>query len=157
VVTLALALGAACASSPPRSEPPQEAQLVRAVSAPARLGEPEYLPGPARAVLKTRMASHAQDMGDLMSAIMILEYPRINARAEAIAGEPSLARPHTGDATELNSALPERFFALQDELKVRARTLAAAAEHQSAFEVADAYGRVSETCVRCHAVYRDGR
>jgi hypothetical protein len=43
ILALALALGgAACASSRARDEPPQQVQLVRAVSAPARLGEPAY-------------------------------------------------------------------------------------------------------------------
>jgi cytochrome c556 len=148
---------AACASKPEPHEPPQQAQLTRAVSAPGRLQPPETLPGPALAVLKTRMASHARDMGDLMSAIMILDYPRIQDRATAIADDASLARPLTQDATELNSFLPEAFFQYQDALRAEARALAGAAGRLSAFEVADHYGKLSETCVRCHATYRAGR
>jgi cytochrome c556 len=148
---------AACASQPSRSEPPQQAQLTRAVSPPARLEPPASIPAPARAVLQTRMASHARDMGDLMTAIMVLDYPRIRTGAEGIAADAGLARPLTGDATELNSMLPEAFFQHQDALRAEARALAAAAEKQSALAVADSYGRLSETCVRCHAAYREGR
>lgn len=147
----------ACASSPPTNGAPQQAQFGRAVEPPPRLAPPEYLPGTARAVLRTIMVSHARDMAELMSAIMILNYPRIEAGAEAIVNDVSLARPLTGDATELNSALPERFFVLQDDLRKQARTLRDAAQHLSAFEVADAYGELSETCVRCHGTYRAGR
>ena len=60
----------------------------------------------------------------------------------------------SGDATELASALPATFFDLQDELRAQARTLGDAAEEQNPFHVANAYGRLSETCVRCHATYR---
>jgi hypothetical protein len=102
------------------------------------------------------MPSHARDMGDLMSAIMVLHYDEIHERAEVIAQDSRFARPLSGDAAELNSALPERFFLLQDELRTRAATLARAAGKASALDVADAYGRLSETCVRCHATYRDG-
>ena len=86
--------------------PPQQEQLVRAVTPPASLGPPDYLPGTARALLRTRMASHTRDMADLMSAIMILRYPEIEERAQAIASEARFARPHSNDATELNAALP---------------------------------------------------
>src|SRR2546423_10700977 len=102
------------------------------------------------------MASHAGDMGQLMSAIMLLHYDEIHERAEDIAQDARFARPLTGDASELNSALPERFFVLQEDLRAQAGALAAAAAKANAFAVADAYGRLSETCVRCHATYREG-
>ena len=56
-----------------RAAPPQQAQRTRAVSAPQRAEPPQYLPGTARAILQKRMASHARDMGDLVSAIMLLD------------------------------------------------------------------------------------
>jgi hypothetical protein len=155
IALLALA-GASCATRP-SSEPPQQAQLVRAVSPPERLGSPEYLPGAARDLLRTRMASHARDMGDLMSAIMILKYPEIEQRASDIAHEAHFARPHSNDATELNAALPEKFFVYERELRVLASSLASAAHKLEPFQVADAYGQLSETCVKCHATYRAGR
>jgi hypothetical protein len=139
------------------SEPRQEQELARAVSAPMRLAPPAYLPAAARAVLQRRMVDHAKSMGDLMNAIMVLSYERIADRAKGVADDANLSRPLTGDATELNSLLPEKFFEYQDALRREARALAAAAGRKSASEVADAYGRLSESCVRCHATYRTGQ
>jgi cytochrome c556 len=151
-----LAAGA-CASAPPRSEPPQQGQLARAIAAPPRLLPAEPLPATARVLLKSRMANHAHDMSALMSSIMVLDYPAIREGADAVASDANLSRPITGDATELNSALPASFFDYQDRLRGDARKLSASAERMAPFDVADAYGRLSESCVRCHAVYRAGR
>jgi cytochrome c556 len=136
---------------------PQEVQMTKAVSAPDRLTPPEDLSGTARAILRTRMAFHARDMGALMSAVMLLKYELIHERATGIANDASLARPLTGDATELNSALPEKFFAFQDELRAAATALAAAAAEQDPQQTADTYGQLSKTCVKCHATYRKGQ
>lgn len=103
------------------------------------------------------MASHARDMSDLMSNIMVLHYPEISDGALRVAGDASLSRPLTEDASELNSALPEKFFLYQDALRLEAKTLAEAAGRQNPFDVADSYGRLSQVCVRCHATYRAGR
>ena len=143
-----------CASGSTTSQPSQEAQLARAVAAPDRAGPPQPLSPAAREILKSRMASHARDMSDLVSAIMILDYDRITGRGEAIAADVNLSRPVSHDATELNSALPERFFARQDELRTGARALATAAQARDPDRVAAAYGRLSEGCVRCHSDYR---
>jgi cytochrome c556 len=153
---LATSLAAACASAPP-AEPPQQAQLVRAISPPDRLAPPESLPGTARALLHTRMSSHAADMGQLMSAIIALRYPEIEERANNIAKETHFARAHSQDATELNSALPEKFFEYERSVRVLASALASAAYERQPFQVANAYGQLAETCVQCHAVYRAGR
>jgi hypothetical protein len=147
---------AACAG-PQRNQPPQQAQLAQAVGPPARLRPPESLSATARAVLKTHMASHARDMGDLMSAIMALRYAQTGEGARRIAGDASLSRPLSQDAGELNSALPEKFFLYQDQLRLEAKTLAEAAGRENPFDVADSYGRLSQVCVRCHATYRTGR
>ena len=155
VVVASPLLASACAS-PATNQPPQQAQLVRAITPPERLAPPEYLPDAARAVLKTIMGSHAQTMGQLVSAIMVLDYDRIEAGATSVASDASLSRPLTGDATELNSMLPDKFFQYQDQLREQAGGLAKAAQQKSAFGVADAYGRLSETCVKCHASYRAG-
>jgi cytochrome c556 len=136
------------------SQAPQQKQLVQAVSPPRHAGPTEPLSDTARALLKQRMASHAKDMGELVSDIMLLHYERIRAGAQRIAGEARLSRPLTNDATELNSALPPKFFLYQDNLRLEARTLAEAAGRQHAFDVADSYGRLSQVCVRCHATYR---
>jgi hypothetical protein len=153
---LGAGLLSACASQSPSSQPPQQAQLARAIAAPDRATPPEPLSPAAREILKVRMASHARDMGDLVSAIMILEYPRIVQKADAIASDVNLSRPITRDATELNASLPEKFFVRQDALRAGARALSAAARDLDPYRVAAEYGRLSEGCVRCHADYRPG-
>jgi cytochrome c556 len=158
-LSLVLVLGSlamtSCARRPPQ-QAPQPAPLSNALSAPVRLLPPEDLPDPARSILRSRMAFHAQDMGALTWATTVLRYDLVKEKATAIASDATLARPLTGDATELNSALPEKFFVLQDELRMAARTLAVAAAANDASSVAAAYGRLSETCVKCHATYRQG-
>jgi hypothetical protein len=146
-------LAASCASQS-ASQPPQQTQLTQAISTPDRRGPPEPLSPVARELLKARMASHARDMGELVSAIMLLDYPSISRHGDAIAADVNLSRPVTGDATELNSSLPEKFFVRQDDLKAGARALAAAARALDPYQVAAAYGKLSEACVRCHADYR---
>ena len=157
LVPVCALLAGACAGKAKTTVPPQEKQFAAAVSPPSRLDPPESLPPAARALLKTRMNSHARDMAALVDAIMVLNYRRIQVSADGIVADVSLARPFTGDATELNSMLPEAFFQHQDALKVEAGNLSNAAASQSAFAVAEAYGKVSQTCVRCHAAYREGR
>jgi len=148
-------LGSSCASKE-AIQPPQVEQLTRAITAPERAAPPEQLSPVAKALLADRMASHAEDMSELVSAIMLLEYSQIITRAEKIADDVNLSRPTSHDATELNASLPEKFFVRQDQLKVASRELADAARGGNPYRVADAYGHVSETCVRCHADFRPG-
>jgi cytochrome c556 len=143
-----------CASQEAAHQPPQQVQLTQAISTPERQAPPEPLAPAARAILKERMASHARDMGELVSAIMLLKYPEIAERADTIAADVNLSRPVTGDATELNSSLPEKFFVRQDDLKAASRVLGTSARDLNPYQVANAYGRLSEACVRCHADYR---
>ena len=145
----------ACANQA-ATQPPQQTQLARAVATPDRAGPPEPLSAPARAILKSRMASHARDMSDLVSAIMILDYKSIGEGADRIAADTNLSRPLTHDATELNAALPEKFFERQDELRAQARALAQASRELNPYRVAEVYGHLSEACVRCHADFRPG-
>jgi len=152
---LAGVAAASCATTEPH--PPQQDQLAQALAAPDRREPPQYLSNTTRELLRARMASHANDMGELVSAIMILQYPRIAEKAAAIEAQVDLARPVTKDATDLASSLPPVFFDYQDELKARARALAEAAKAQGAFRVADAYGDLSKTCVKCHSVFRGSR
>src|SRR4051812_28632372 len=114
-----LLLLAACAGQPP-PRPPQEPELSSALSEPTRREPPEPLSPAARQLLKSRMKSHAHDMADLVAAIMVLDYPAVAQRSHTIAADVNLSRPITGDATELNATLPEKFFVRQDELKAAA-------------------------------------
>lgn len=144
----------ACADQNARHQPPQRAQLEKAVAEPGRGAAPEPLSPVAAGIIKERMVLHARDMTTLVSAIMVLDYPVISQRANEIAADVNLSRPLSGDATELNASLPEKFFVRQDELKAGARALATAADALDPYRVADAYGHLSEGCVRCHADYR---
>ncbi len=153
VLAAALVPLSACATAP-AYQPPQQTQAARAVETPKRADPAEPLSPTARELLKVRMASHARDMGDLVSAIMVLDYLRIEQRGDQIADDVSLARPVSRDATELNAALPEKFFVHQDKVKLEARALADAARDHNPYRVAEQYGRLSEGCVRCHADYR---
>lgn len=153
-VLLGAGLLSACASHTTPNQPAQQAQLANAIAAPDRTKPPEPLSPAAREILKKRMASHARDMADLVSAIMLLDYPRIAGRANSIASDVNLSRPISQDATELNSSLPEKFFVYQDNLRAGARSLAAAAGDLDPYRVAAEYGRLSEGCVRCHADFR---
>jgi hypothetical protein len=144
-------------SRPDGTPPAQEARRRDASPPPSRLEPPASLPGPARLVLRNLMASHAREMHDLDTAVLIVDYDRIEEDARMLAANVSIARPLSGDAAELHNFLPERFFVLQDELRARAATLSAAARSNSYTEVARTFGQLAETCVRCHAVYRQGR
>jgi cytochrome c556 len=131
--------------------------MVHAISPPDRSLPPEPLPGAARALLHPRMAAHAQDMAQLMSAIMVLRYPEIEERANHMANQAHFPRPDSQDGTASDPPLPEKFFAYERSQRLLARTLASAAKERQPFLVAHAYGQLSETCVECHAVYRAGR
>lgn len=116
------------------------------------LGEPK-LSGTARALIKQRMSNHSKNMTELVWAVVFLDYRESAQLASVIAHEPRLARPTTGDATELNSAIPPRFFELQDELRARALRLEASARLRDPGSVAKSYGALAETCVSCHDAY----
>jgi hypothetical protein len=68
--------GAAACATPGQDQPP-----------------PAYLPTEARPSLQARMAKHAQDMAALVSAVKVLRYEEIAARAWRIADEDRLAGP----------------------------------------------------------------
>lgn len=126
---------------------------ARPTGAQRHLPAPEHLPSAARSVLKKRMERHGRDMGELMWAVLLLDYDTTQKLAQEVATEPLLARPLRGDASELNSLLPERFFTLQDELKTHAAALARVAPRHEPEAMAEAYGRLARTCVACHQVY----
>ena len=123
-----------------------------AFAAPKHLTEPP-LSLTARALIHQKMVNHSKQMTDLVWAVVLLNYPQSAELAQAIAAEPRLGRPTSGDATELNSALPPRFFELQDELRTRAQHLETAARVRDPGATAKAYGQLAETCVSCHDAY----
>jgi hypothetical protein len=120
------------------------------------LPRPQYLSQAARGVLQHRMLRHDDAMEDLTRATLVLDFDGAVEAADRVAAEPMLARPLTGDATELNAALPPRFFELQDQLRSDARSVSAAAARRDGLVLADAFGRLTRTCVSCHALYLRG-
>ena len=126
--------------------------LVQAAPA-QKLPVPKRLSPTARNVLDKRMQRHSRDLIPLVRTVVMLDYDRTAKLADSIVEDSMLARPLTGDASELNNQLPERFFTLQDELRSSARALGEAARHRDPEAVSDAFGRLSRTCVRCHSAY----
>jgi cytochrome c556 len=131
-------------------------------AASAAMADGRHLPAPplsmtARALIHQKMANHAKQMTELVWAVIFLDFDQAARQADAIATEPRFARPASGDATELNTALPPRFFELQDQLRQRAQLLEAVARTRDASAVAKSYGALAESCVSCHAVYLNPR
>ncbi len=120
----------------------------------SRLKEPDYLPPLARQLLRTRMERHGDDMMQLVMAVTLLQRERAHAIAVEIAAEPRLTRPMPGEeGGDLNAALPNQFFELQDELRQKAKAVADAALKPSDAAMATTLGRMTETCVACHSVF----
>ncbi len=117
------------------------------------LPEPDYLPEDARRVLKKKMARHGKDMVELMLSVTLLRYDVAREAAQRIASEPRMARPIVGGEGDVNAALPERFFVLQDEARMRAREVRDAAAKRNDKALAESFGRLTETCVSCHSAY----
>ena len=111
----------------------------------------------ARALVHQKMANHSKQMTELVWAVVLLDYRRTVDLAKALALEPRIARPTSGDATELNAALAPRFFDLQDQPRAKAQQLEVAAQMRDPSGVARAYGGVAETCVACHDAYLSQR
>ena len=120
------------------------------------LPPPGTLSPGARSLLHARMQRHGEEMQGLSRAVVLLDYDAVAERARRVAEEPQLARPLSRDATELNAQLPGRFFELQDRLKAESTRLQSAAQAHQPAAMAEAFGALSQTCVECHATYREG-
>lgn len=107
----------------------------------------------ARSLLKKRMESHGKDMLALTRAVLLLERDNAKRLATQVAEEPRLSRPIVGGADDLNAALPERFFALQDELRLKAKAVAEAATKPDDVALGARTGELMQTCVTCHSNY----
>ncbi|HTA20833.1 MAG TPA: hypothetical protein VK989_16180 [Polyangia bacterium] len=118
------------------------------------LARPAAIPPSMLAVLKTKMGQHDLQMRELMTRVVLLDDDGIARAAGAIFDEPALARPILGD--ELNALFPEPFFALQDDLRNRARLLVVASSHHDRAAVADEFAALLKTCIACHDVYLGG-
>lgn len=149
-VAVALLVGAAASSiAGAADKAPRSSPRVKVGALPT----PDYLPEEARLAVNRKMQRHGQDAVELMMAVTLLQYDVAEAAAQRIATEPRLARPVAGGEDDVNAALPERFFVLQDEVRLRAEQLRAAAEKKDDKELARALGQLTTTCVGCHSAY----
>jgi len=123
--------------------------------APAKLPKPEWLPEAAREMLATRMQRHGEELMLLLVTVLTLGHEDSAHLAREVAAEPRIGRPGPGEKDTLNALLPARFFELQDELRERALAVADAADAKDSGRVVRAFGKLTETCVSCHAVYLD--
>lgn len=117
------------------------------------LGAPGYLSPLARQLLKQRMKRHGRDMLALVQSVLFLDHPTTQRLAEEIANEPRLTRPIAGGEDDLNAALPERFFVVQDELRSRAKALSDASRASDDVALAARLGELTQSCVSCHSTY----
>jgi len=119
------------------------------------LATPDYMPKLARELLRKRMERHGRDQSRLVLAVTLLQRDVVKSIAGDIATEPRIVRPLAEGRDDLNAALPERFFVLQDALRLRAKDLAAAASTKDDVGLAKSFGQMVEICVSCHSVYLD--
>jgi hypothetical protein len=118
------------------------------------LAVPDRIPPAARAVIRSKMRRHAEQLPALVSHVVALDYDGAARIAGEIFDEPELARPITGD--ELNALLPERFFTLQAALRNGARQVVEAAAQRDNVKLGEAFNTLTGTCVACHNVYLRG-
>jgi len=118
-----------------------------------RLRSPNYISPAMRVILDNRMQHHGEAAMRLSMSVVLLDYADAWKAAQGISEQATLARPRPSEADTLNAALPPLFFDLQDELRVHADELQKAAEQRDPKKLGAAYGRLTSTCVACHAVY----
>lgn len=143
----------AAVSSPaekPKAVPAAQKTPATAVK---KLPAPDYLNELARQLLRKRMARHGHDMTLLVQGVILLQRDVVTELAGSIASEPRITRPIAGGADDLNAALPERFFVLQDQLRERARALSEVAKQKDDAALAARLGELTQTCVGCHSAY----
>ncbi len=129
---------------------------TRTVAPDRHLPVAERLSEAARASLRSQMHAHGRGVLELTSTATLLDYEGVVVAADRVLAEPRLARPLTGDATELNTSLPGRFYDLQDQLRTQLGQLRAAAVARNPEDLAAEVANVTGTCVRCHDAYRRG-
>ncbi|MFO0594409.1 MAG: hypothetical protein U0228_03875 [Myxococcaceae bacterium] len=117
------------------------------------LGAPGYLSPVARGLLKRRMERHSKDMLQLVQSVLLLDRDAAGRLATDVAEEPRLTRPIAGGEDDLNASLPERFFVLQDDLRIKAKAVAEAAAKSDDVSLATRTGELMQVCVTCHSTY----
>lgn len=134
----------------PRTPGPAAPRLKQSLDA------PDYLSPLARQMLRRRMERHGRDTATLFLAVVTLQRVVVAELAKDLAAEPRIVRPLPDSMDDLNAALPERFFVLQDELRDRARDLEKAALVGTDDELSARMASLTQTCVACHSAYLTG-
>jgi cytochrome c553 len=115
---------------------------------------PENVAASTRADLRARMSRHGNSMSGLVRAVVLLDRPTVRTMAGRIADEELLARAESPGFDPWRPLLPKEFFIEQDALRTAASALAqAAAQNESDSVLADRFGALTRTCVRCHGAY----
>ena len=107
-----------------------------------------------RAVVRSKMNHHGEQLTTLVSRVVLPDYDGIARAAGAIFDEPVLARPTAGD--ELNAALPERFFQSQDAMRAVAKQLVETAARRDRPRLSESFAALTKTCLQCHDLYLYG-
>lgn len=139
-----------------QAEKEESKAAAKAPAKPKKLESPPYISPTARRVLDERMERHGMAAMRLTVSVILLAYNETREVAEGMASEPGLARPRPGEEGTLNAALPAPFFDFQDQLRARAQELALAAKEKNDAKVGAAMGRLTQTCISCHAAYLKG-
>jgi cytochrome c556 len=134
---------AACIEEAPAAQP---SLPLRAIPA-----HRERLPALARSTLKKEMSRHGKDAEALLAAVLDLDHERAAAIADRIATEPRIARVSGADTA--NALFPPEFFDYQDELRAASQQLAVTARSGDDVELANAFSRLTKTCVSCHSTF----
>jgi hypothetical protein len=115
---------------------------------------PENVAASTRSELRGRMTRHGNTMSTLVKAVVLIDRPTITTMAERIADEELLARADSQGFDPWRPLLPKGFFIEQDALRSSARSLAQAAVQGDPDSVlAERFGALTATCVRCHGAY----
>ena len=135
---------------------PKDVDVAPAAPAPpatprATLERSTELPKVVRNTLRRPMQHHAENLENLMWSTVTLDYETVSSIAKWLRTEPKLSR--TTEEDTVNRYIPTEFFDLQDTLHEAASELAIAADNRDDEAMADAYARLTVTCVRCHSLY----
>jgi hypothetical protein len=103
---------------------------------------------PPESGTKSRMQQHGAQTMNLVRSVVLLDHKATALLARQIADDDAIAR-----AVEPPGDVPELYQSFQVELRAAARRLADHAAAGDDLEIADAFGRMTKTCVLCHHNY----
>ena len=141
------------AAAPAPADPSESAAPAKPSQPPWDLPSRRGLPPAARDLLSEKMERHADQMTLLFMSVVLLNYSAAESLADAVAREPRFKRPSQNEQDSLNTLLPKRLFALEEQLTRRAREVTQAAAARDQKKLVSTFGALAETCVACHSAY----